>query len=123
MESSPLNAYFSDIQMVNNYFSQRSRFLSRGSFVYLEGKQDRRKLIRRAPAVIPMKSRERQFGCTNCGTTVLVEFGAYSGGPLAYDDFAKCPSCGKEYSDQAEIARLVAARRARDKSLQTGTGQ
>ena len=32
---------------------------------------------------------------TNCGATVLVEFGAYSGGPLAYDDFAKCPACGK----------------------------
>ena len=70
-----------------------------------------------------MESRERQFECANCGTVVLVEFGAYLGGPLAYDDFAKCPACGKEYSDQAEIARLVAVRRARDKSLQKSKGQ
>jgi len=67
-----------------------------------------------------MELRERQFDCTNYGTTVLVEFGVYPGGPLAYDHFAKCLTCGKEYSDQAEIARLVAARSARDKSLQTG---
>ena len=68
-----------------------------------------------------MNSQERQLECTSCGATVLVEFGTYSGGPLAYDDFAKCPACGKEYSDQAEIARLVAVRRARDKLQQVDT--
>jgi predicted RNA-binding Zn-ribbon protein involved in translation (DUF1610 family) len=68
-----------------------------------------------------MDLRGRQFDCTQCGGTVAVELGVYFGGPLAYDHFAKCPTCGKEYSDQTEISRLVSARRARDKALAADT--
>lgn len=59
-----------------------------------------------------MFGRERTFDCTYCGTSVIVEFGAYVGGPLAYDDYAKCTNCGKEYARQGEIDKLVAAKRA-----------
>jgi DNA-directed RNA polymerase subunit M/transcription elongation factor TFIIS len=58
-----------------------------------------------------MIEEERTLDCTNCGTTVTVEFGDYVGGPLAYDSFAKCKNCGKEYTDHAEISRLVTSRR------------
>jgi transcription elongation factor Elf1 len=59
-----------------------------------------------------MDKQERTFDCTNCGASVIVEFGTYVGGPLAYDDYAKCKNCGREYTDQAEIDNLVAAKRA-----------
>jgi transcription elongation factor Elf1 len=59
-----------------------------------------------------MDKQERTFDCTNCGASVIVEFGTYLGGPLAYDDYAKCKNCGREYTDQAEIDNLVAAKRA-----------
>ena len=66
-----------------------------------------------------MAKQERTFDCANCGVTVIVEFGTYVGGPLAYDDYAKCENCGKEYADQAEIDSLVATKRAlRKKKLE-----
>ena len=62
-----------------------------------------------------MIKEERTLDCTNCGAKVTVEFGDYVGGPLAYDDYAKCENCGKEYANQAEIGKLVTARRKRVK--------
>jgi hypothetical protein len=58
---------------------------------------------------------EQTFDCKNCGATVIVEFGTYTGGPLAYDNSAKCSNCRKEYNDPAEIDRLVSAKRALNK--------
>jgi hypothetical protein len=55
---------------------------------------------------------DEPFDCKNCGATVIVEFGAYTGGPLAYDYYAKCSTCCEEYNDSAEIERLVSAKRA-----------
>jgi hypothetical protein len=54
---------------------------------------------------------ERTFACKNCGLVVIVEFGAYTGGPLAYDDYAKCKNCGLEYTNQSELSELLRARR------------
>jgi transcription elongation factor Elf1 len=62
-----------------------------------------------------MGKQERTFDCANCGATVIVEFGTYVGGPLAYDDYAKCKNCDQEYTDQAEIDKLVATKRALNK--------
>jgi DNA-directed RNA polymerase subunit M/transcription elongation factor TFIIS len=59
---------------------------------------------------------DRTFDCKNCGASIIVEFGTYTGGPLAYDDYAKCRNCGKEYKDSAEIDQLVTAKRALAKS-------
>jgi len=55
---------------------------------------------------------ELTFDCVNCETTVVVEFGTYRGGPFAYDDYAKCNNCGREYTNQIEIDNLVRAKRA-----------
>jgi DNA-directed RNA polymerase subunit RPC12/RpoP len=60
-----------------------------------------------------MIQEERTFDCANCGATVTVELGNYVGGPLAYDYYGKCKNCGKEYTNDAEIGKLVTARRKR----------
>jgi len=70
-----------------------------------------------------MNLRGRLFDCTDCGGAVVVELGVYFGGPLAYDHFAKCSTSSKEYSNQTEIACLVAAKRERDKSMQARTAR
>jgi hypothetical protein len=58
---------------------------------------------------------EQTFDCKNCGATVIVEFGTYTGGPLAYDYYAKCGNCRQEYDDPPEIERLMSAKRALNK--------
>ena len=37
--------------------------------------------------------------------------------PLRNDDYAKCKNCAREYTDQAEINKLVAAKRALVKKM------
>jgi DNA replicative helicase MCM subunit Mcm2 (Cdc46/Mcm family) len=67
-----------------------------------------------------MIEEERTLDCANCGATVTVEFGDYVGGPLAYDYYAKCKNCGKEYTNHAEISKLVTARQKRVKVARMG---
>jgi hypothetical protein len=67
-----------------------------------------------------MVKRDRTFDCGNCGATVIVDFGTYTGGPLAYEDYAKCRNCGKEYNDSAEIEQLVTAKRTLAESKASG---
>ena len=62
-----------------------------------------------------MAGLQQTFDCKNCGETVTVEFGTYTGGPLAYEYYAKCNHCRQEYNDPAEIGRLVRAKRAMNK--------
>ena len=77
-----------------------------------ELQQSELQCIAAATGVIQMAQQKRTFDCANCGATVVVEIGAYLGGPFAYDDYAKCKNCGREYSNQAEIGKLVAVKRA-----------
>jgi len=58
---------------------------------------------------------DQTFDCKNCGALVVVEFGTYTGGPLAYEYYARCNDCRTEYNDRAEIERLVSAKRALNK--------
>ena len=62
-----------------------------------------------------MAQLDKTFECKSCGATVIVEFGTYTGGPLAYDYYTKCSNYDQEYNDPAEIDRLVRAKRALNK--------
>jgi hypothetical protein len=42
----------------------------------------------------------------------MAGFQVITEGPLAYDDYGKCKNCSREYTDQIEIHKLVAIKRA-----------